>query len=96
MTHAAFVSFKQVREQIIHPDYPHMCPLNKKLITSLAERLGVLQDSSQKSSKEIASLENHIRNGAYKAEDRIESHITDQGPLQSTSQGIISLYSAET
>ncbi|KAL0356135.1 UNVERIFIED_CONTAM: putative late blight resistance proteinR1B-16 [Sesamum radiatum] len=76
MAYAALVSLMHNLED---GRYPAQCPtiLNRGLIESLREKLGFLQeflqDYSQRSCKEVESLESRIRQAAYVAEDIIES-----------------------
>ncbi|KAL0417101.1 UNVERIFIED_CONTAM: Disease resistance protein RPP13 [Sesamum latifolium] len=76
MAYAALVSLMHNLED---GRYPAQCPtiLNRDLIESLREKLGFLQeflqDYSQRSCKEVESLESRIRQAAYVAEDIIES-----------------------
>ncbi|KAL0341512.1 UNVERIFIED_CONTAM: putative late blight resistance proteinR1B-16 [Sesamum calycinum] len=76
MAYAALVSLMHNLED---GRYPAQCPtiLNRDLIESLREKFGFLQeflqDYSQRSSKDVESLERRIRRAAYAAEDVIES-----------------------
>ncbi|KAK4437251.1 putative late blight resistance proteinR1B-16 [Sesamum alatum] len=88
MAYAALVSLMHNLED---GRYPAQCPtiLNRDLIESLREKFGVLQeflqDYSQRSSKEIESLEREIRQAAYEAEDIIESVVVKSTVERGTS-----------
>ncbi|KAL2515334.1 Disease resistance RPP13-like protein 4 [Forsythia ovata] len=89
MAYAVLLSLTQVLEQTLNCDYQYLILGEKQQIASLLEKVSVLQDfldnSSQKSIKAVECLESQIRDAAYKAEDIIESHMTDQVDEESAS-----------
>ncbi|KAL2515307.1 Disease resistance RPP8-like protein 3 [Forsythia ovata] len=82
MAYAALVSLTHVLDQTLNRDYKYLILGEKQQIASLLEKVSFLQDfldnSSQKSIKTVECLESQIRDAAYKAEDIIESHMTDR------------------
>ncbi|KAL2515337.1 Disease resistance RPP8-like protein 3 [Forsythia ovata] len=89
MAYAALLSLTHVLEQTLNCDYQYLILGEKQQIASLLEKVSFLQDfldnSSQNSIKRVECLESQIRDAAYKAEDIIESHMTDQVHKESAS-----------
>ncbi|KAL2515696.1 Disease resistance RPP13-like protein 4 [Forsythia ovata] len=89
MAYAALLSLTHVLDQTLNRDYQYLILGEKQQIASLLEKISFLQDfldnSSQKSIKAVECLESQIRDAAYKAEDIIESHLTDRVHEESAS-----------
>ncbi|KAL2492660.1 Disease resistance RPP8-like protein 3 [Abeliophyllum distichum] len=89
MAYAALLSLTHVLEQTLNCDYQYLILGEKQQIASLLEKVSFLQvfldNSSKKSIKKVECLESQIRDAAYKAEDIIESHMTDQVHKESAS-----------
>ncbi|KAL2515699.1 putative late blight resistance protein-like protein R1A-10 [Forsythia ovata] len=89
MAYAALLSLTHVLDQTLNRDYQYLILGEKQQIASLLEKVSFLQDfldnSSQNSIKTVDLLESQIRNAAYKAEDIIESHMTDRVHKESSS-----------
>ncbi|KAL2515332.1 putative late blight resistance protein-like protein R1A-6 [Forsythia ovata] len=89
MAYAALLSLTHVLDQTLNRDYQYLILGEKEQIASLLEKVSFMQDfldnSSQKSIKTVDLLESQIRNAAYKAEDIIESHMTDRVHKESSS-----------
>ncbi|KAL2492823.1 NBS-LRR class resistance protein Fy8-Ry8 [Abeliophyllum distichum] len=89
MAYAALLSLTHVLEQNLNPDYQYLILCEKQQIASLLKKISFLQDfldnSSPKSIKTVECLESQIRDAAYKAEDIIESHMTDRVHEESAS-----------
>ncbi|KAL2515330.1 Disease resistance RPP8-like protein 3 [Forsythia ovata] len=89
MAYAALLSLTHVLDQTLNRDYQYLILGEKQQIASLLEKISFLQDfldnSSQKSIKAVECLESQIRDAAYKAEDIIESHMTDRVHEESAS-----------
>ncbi|KAL0429584.1 UNVERIFIED_CONTAM: putative late blight resistance proteinR1B-14 [Sesamum radiatum] len=94
MAYAALVSLAQTLEQIMdHHEYcsiPLIC--EEQLFESLQEKLSFLQafleDYSQNGGETVEGLEGRIRDVAYRAEDIIESHVSDQISPQDGQYGV--------
>ncbi|KAL2515333.1 Disease resistance RPP8-like protein 3 [Forsythia ovata] len=89
MAYASLLSLIHVLDQTLNRDYQYLILGEKEQIASLLEKVSFMQDfldnSSQKSIKTVDLLESQIRNAAYKAEDIIESHMTDRVHKESSS-----------
>ncbi|KAL2515310.1 Disease resistance protein RPM1 [Forsythia ovata] len=92
MAYAALVSLTHVLDQTLNRDYQYLILGEKQQIASLLEKVSFLQDfldnSSQKNIKTVECLESLIRDAAYKAEDIVESHMTDRICEESASHRI--------
>ncbi|KAL0397261.1 UNVERIFIED_CONTAM: putative late blight resistance proteinR1B-16 [Sesamum calycinum] len=94
MAYAALVSLAQTLEQIMnHHQYcsiPLIC--EEQLFESLLQKLSFLQafleDYSQNGGETVEGLEGRIRDVAYRAEDIIESHVSDQISPQDERYGV--------
>ncbi|KAL2553215.1 Disease resistance protein (CC-NBS-LRR class) family [Forsythia ovata] len=82
MAYAALLSLTQTLEQILHSHDQSRILHEEKQITSLYEKLSFLlsflEDSTHKYSETITSLEGRIRDATYKAEDIIESSMSER------------------
>ncbi|KAL2234448.1 putative late blight resistance protein homolog R1B-16 [Sesamum indicum] len=85
MAYAAVASLAQTLERINHHHHQYCCvPLicEEQLFESLLEKLSFLQafleDNAQIGGETVEGLEGRIRDLAYRAEDIIESHVSDQ------------------
>ncbi|KAL2553125.1 putative late blight resistance protein-like protein R1A-6 [Forsythia ovata] len=82
MAYAALLSLTQTLEQILHSHDQSRIIHEEKQITSLYEKLSFLlsflEDSTHKYSETITSLEGRIRDATYKAEDIIESNMSER------------------
>ncbi|KAL0429592.1 UNVERIFIED_CONTAM: putative late blight resistance proteinR1A-10 [Sesamum radiatum] len=84
MAYAALVSLAQTLEQIMNHHQYSSIPLicEQQLFEPLQEKLSFLQafleDYSQNGGETVEGLEGRIRDVAYRAEDSIESHVSDQ------------------
>ncbi|KAL0464123.1 UNVERIFIED_CONTAM: putative disease resistance protein RXW24L [Sesamum latifolium] len=101
MAYAALVSLAQTLDQITnHHEYcsiPLIC--EEQLFESLQEKLSFLQafleDYSQNGGETVEGLEGRIRDVAYRAEDIIESHVSDHiSPQDDRKKGLKQLISA--
>ncbi|KAL0464113.1 UNVERIFIED_CONTAM: putative late blight resistance proteinR1A-10 [Sesamum latifolium] len=94
MAYAALVSLAQTLEQILHHHQYCTIPLlcEEQLFESLQEKLSFLQafleDYSQNGGETVEGLEGRIRDVAYRAEDIIESHVSDQISPQDDRYGV--------
>ncbi|KAK4414147.1 hypothetical protein Salat_2827500 [Sesamum alatum] len=85
MAYAAVVSLAQTLDQILnhHHQYCSNIPLicEEQLFESLREKLSFLQafleDYAQIGGETVEGLEGRMRDVAYRAEDLIESHVSD-------------------
>ncbi|KAL2553200.1 Disease resistance protein (CC-NBS-LRR class) family [Forsythia ovata] len=82
MAYAALLSLTQTLEQILHSHDQSRILHEEKQISSLYEKLSFLlsflEDSTHKYSETITSLEGRIRDATYKAEDIIESSMSER------------------
>ncbi|KAK4414166.1 Disease resistance protein RPP13 [Sesamum alatum] len=84
MAYAAVVSLAQTLHQIMNHHQCCSIPLicEEQLFESLREKLSFLQafleDYAQIGGETVEALEGRIRDVAYRAEDMIESHVSDQ------------------
>ncbi|KAL2532775.1 NBS-LRR class resistance protein Fy8-Ry8 [Abeliophyllum distichum] len=82
MAYAALLSLTQTLEQILHSHDESRILHEEKQITSVYEKLSFilsfLEDSTNKYSEKITSLEERIRDVTYKAENIIESSMSER------------------
>ncbi|KAK4414150.1 putative late blight resistance proteinR1B-16 [Sesamum alatum] len=94
MAYAAVVSLTQTLDQILHHYQYCSIPLfcEQQLFESLREKLTFLQafleDDAQIGGETVEGLEGRIRDVIYRAEDIIESHVSDQISLQDDCCGV--------
>ncbi|CAA2975121.1 late blight resistance homolog R1A-10 [Olea europaea subsp. europaea] len=79
MAYASLLSLAHILDHTLHHDYQFLIRVEERQIIFLLKKVSFLQDfldnSSQKSSKAIESLESRITDAAHKAEDIIEFNI---------------------
>ncbi|KAL0425283.1 UNVERIFIED_CONTAM: putative late blight resistance proteinR1A-10 [Sesamum radiatum] len=93
MAYAALVSLSQTLEQMMH--YRKFCyipPSEEQLLEPLREKLSFLQtfleDHLRIGGETVEGLEGRIRDSAYRVEDIIESHVSDQISSQGDPYGV--------
>ncbi|KAL0425292.1 UNVERIFIED_CONTAM: putative late blight resistance proteinR1A-10 [Sesamum radiatum] len=93
MAYAALVSLAQTLDQIMnHQQYCYIPVSEESHLESLQEKLSFLQvfleDYAQIGEETVGGLEGGIRDVAYRAEDIIESHFSDQISLEDDCCGV--------
>ncbi|KAL0464126.1 UNVERIFIED_CONTAM: putative late blight resistance proteinR1B-16 [Sesamum latifolium] len=93
MAYAAVVSLAQTLDQIMNPHQCCYIPVSEESqLESLQEKLSFLQvfleDYAQIGEEAVGGLEGGIRDVAYRAEDIIESHFSDQISLEDDCCGV--------
>ncbi|KAL0380190.1 UNVERIFIED_CONTAM: putative late blight resistance proteinR1A-10 [Sesamum angustifolium] len=93
MAYAALVSLAQTLDQIMnHHQYCYIPVSEESHLESLQEKLSFLQvfleDYAQIGEETVGGLEGGIRDVAYRAEDIIESHFSDQISLEDDCCGV--------